>query len=377
VDEVVPSRRHSGGFNWAVAVTVVVVVMGAVVAFGAQGVASPHVSSHVSESRRATCVAPGTKAGSSVRWFTDYRVVTERQATSIELGKSGNESSGRTESTTGPQPWVASWLSPNGVTSQARAFDPGSGGTRFPTGRLQLLAPGGKCILYLSAHPVPSHRVAVIGDSVFANIAHAVAQNALGKASYSRDWQIVATSGYGWNASPVVWPLGVLQGGWVLDSFRGLAASRPSALVVELGANDALRAVFDSSTSNPAQALSVLAGVFESVGNLIEDAADQVPCTVLVTVPTSPTLIFGAGQPYVTQAELVNEAIRVQADKYGPSVRVADWAALSAAHHSTTGTQDWFTGDNVHPNRTGESALVSLVHRTLLSCPASSTVRTQ
>ena len=322
------------------------------------------------QSKIATCVVPGSTGGST-KWFARYQVTDAATRPEIRLVSTGEKSSAPTSPAGTLRPWVVSWTAPHrrAATVHRRGADIGT--ATFSTEKVQLLSPDGKCILYLSAVPTPPHRVAVIGDSVFANIAQTVVKNALGSESYAESWQISATSGNGWNATPVSWPLKVVGGNWAIDSARGLAASHPSVLVVELGADDALRAVFASAMSDPTLAREVLNGVSQNVGEFIEEESSIVPCTVLVTAPSFETPIFGAGQTYVTEADLVNAIIKSQASLHrSADVRVANWAALSASHHSPSGpAKDWFTsGDNVHPNVDGQKALVSLIHRVIGTC---------
>jgi hypothetical protein len=320
-------------------------------------------------SKVATCVVPGS-TGHSTEWFARYKVA-EGDKTEIDVVGVGEHSSDSNASSTVLRPWVVTWATANQPPATVRKFGVEIENATYSTEKMQMLSPDGKCILYLSAVPTPRDRVAVIGDSVFANIAQTVVNTALGDESYAQSWQISATSGNGWNATPVSWPLKVVDGDWAIDSARGLAPSQPSVLVVELGADDALRAVFASATAHPILARDVVTGVSKNIGELIDEESPQFPCTVLVTAPTYPTQIFGAGEAYVTQAILVNSVIREQALRHRSSdVRLADWAALSAAHHSPSGPlTDWFaSGDNVHPNLAGQLALISLIHRVIQTC---------
>jgi len=320
-------------------------------------------------SKIATCVVPGS-TGHSTEWFARYKVA-EGQKSEIHVVGVGEHSSDSNSPSTSLRPWMLTWATANQAPATVRKLGPDIKNATFSAEKMQMLSPDGKCILYLSAVPTPPHRVAVIGDSVFANIAQTVAKKALGAESYAQSWQISATSGNGWNATPVTWPLKVVDGDWAIDSARGLAESQPSVLVVELGADDALRAVFASVTAHPKFARDLVTGVSKNIGELIDQESPQLPCTVLVTAPAFPTDLFGAGEAYVTEAVLVNAAIREQALRHRKSdVRLADWAAFSAAHHSPVGpSKDWFApGDNVHPNLAGEKALISLIHRVIKTC---------
>ncbi|HWF23456.1 MAG TPA: hypothetical protein VG226_14985, partial [Acidimicrobiales bacterium] len=176
---------------------------------------------------------------------------------------------------------------------------------------MALLSPDRNCSLLLSAAPVPAHPVAVIGDSVFAIIARAPTAPTPSVTS----WQINAQSGDGWGSAPVNWPLGVVRGTWAIGLARGIFTQHPSALVVELGTNDAIRAVFADGTDNPALGHRILAGVAGAVSQLLTEAASQVPCTVLVTTSTHETGLFGQGLHYAEEAVKVNAILRAKASE--------------------------------------------------------------
>ena len=310
--------------------------------------------------------------GPTSKWFADYRAVSSGRRTQIYLDDAGVRSTGTPASNALSRPWVISWTTSDLKQTVIRRTDAALDGSHFSTDKLQLLSPDGACTLFLSAAAPPEHRVAVIGDSIFADVAQTVSRHALGSDSYAQTWQIDAVPGNGWNSAPATWP-GSVDGGWVLSSDRGLLDSRPSVLVAELGADDALRAVFATATSKPALAGEILSGVSTAVNELIDEDAARVACTVLVTAPSFPIQIYGAGVRYLEQSELVNSVIRAEASRAGAEVRVADWAALSASHHAPTRSGVWFMPDDVHPDRAGQLALVSLVHRVIQTCPSTAT----
>jgi lysophospholipase L1-like esterase len=233
---------------------------------------------------------------------------------------------------------------------------------------VELLSPDRNCSLLLSTARVPAHPVAVIGDSVFAIVARDPAPAIPSVMS----WLINAQSGDGWGSAPVNWPLGVVRGTWTIGLARGSFTQHPSALVVELGTNDAIRAVFADGTGNPALGLRILAGVAGAVSQLIAEAAPQVPCTVLVTASTHETGLFGQGLHYSDAAGKVNAIMRAKVSGAGgKSVLIADWGALSASHHRAEGAPgNWFTpGDDIHPNAAGQRALLGLIQRVVNTCP--------
>ena len=319
-------------------------------------------------SRIASCVVTG-ETGSSSKWFADYRTVNSGHRTRIYLDDAGVRSTGASVASDLSHPWVISWTGSDHEPSIIQRSGSELRGTHYSTNEMQLLSPDGKCILFLSIAAPPRHRVAVIGDSIFSDIAQTAARDALGSDSYARSWQIDAVPGNGWNSPPATWP-GAVDGGWALSADRGLLVNRPSVVVAELGADDALRAVFAKATSKPALAGELLAGVSTAVNELIDEDSARVACTVLVTAPSFPIQIYGAGQSYLEQSELVNSVIRDQASRGGAKVRVADWAAVSASHHTSSRSGVWFMPDDVHPNRAGQLALLSLVHHVIQTCPS-------
>jgi lysophospholipase L1-like esterase len=138
--------------------------------------------------------------------------------------------------------------------------------------------------------------------------------------------------------------------------------------VVELGADDALRAVFADVTGTPLVAAAIRDAVSSNVEELIDESRSAgVPCTVLVTAPAHSTTVYGAGIRYSSEARQIDQVIKTKAAAASDRVVVADWETLSSSHHG--GAQNWFLVDNVHPNVRGEMALIGLIQRSLQSCP--------
>ena len=311
----------------------------------------------------ATCSEPSNDGG--VRWTVRYSVVGTSSPAPVRLSALGGAGLGAVPSQSS-QPWVLSWTPPGAdqpvtVTATASAL---SG--RVVRGlNAELLVPDGACSLLISPPaPTAQHQVAIIGDSVFAT----VAKEGLGSTSAGQ-WQVVARSGFGWGASPTAWPLGTTHGTWAIGLTRGLIAEHVGALVIELGANDALRAAFAQATNDRALLGAIRRGVSDTVEQVLQEATAKVSCVVVVTAPTHASGLFGSGTLYTTQALAINAILRDAAARAGPSVSVADWAALSAAHHGPTALDGWFLpDDDVHPNPAGSRALVALVRSDLGTC---------
>lgn len=326
--------------------------------------------------RAASCVEP-LRGGRTVDWWARYTVSGTPGTEQIRVVSAGSRSTGGHGPPTGSDRWVLSWAAPTGLgTLTATSVTSALPLHVIPSSRVELLSPDRNCSLLLSAAPVPAHPVAVIGDSVYAIIARAPAP----PIPSVRLWQINAQSGDGWGSAPVTWPLGVVRGTWAIGLARGIFTQHPSALVVELGTNDAIRAVFADGTDNPALGRRILAGVAGAVSQLLIEAAPQVPCTVLVTTSTHETGLFGQGLHYSDEAGKVNAILRAKAsdagrkkasDAGGKSVLIADWGALAASHHLAEGAPgNWFTpGDDIHPNAAGQRALLGLIQRVVKTCP--------
>lgn len=318
--------------------------------------------------RAAWCVEP-LGGDHAVDWWARYTVSGAPGTERIRVVSAGSRSTGGPAPPTGSDRWVLSWAAPTGLGSQALSSVTAAlplHAIRSP--RAELLSPDGNCALLLSSARVPAHQVAVLGDSVFAIIARAPTP----VVPTVRSWQINARSGDGWGSAPVDWPLGVVQGAWAIGLARGMFTQHPSALVVELGTNDAIRAVFADGTDDPGLERRILAGVARAVSRLVAEATPQVPCTVLVTASTHETGLFGQGVHYSDEAGKVNAILRAEASHAGgQSVLIADWGALSASHHLSEGAPgDWFTpGDDIHPNLAGQRALLGLIQRVVRSCP--------
>jgi lysophospholipase L1-like esterase len=222
-------------------------------------------------------------------------------------------------------------------------------------------------VAHTTTTPAP-RVIAVVGDSIFLGVRDGLPNGVVKADTAGTIWDIDAESGFGWGASGPDWPLSVVHGSWVHRHASGLLARHPDTLVVELGANDALRASFAIAERQPGFARQILAGVATNVGRVLEDARGRTRCVVLVTAPTQPTTLFGAGALYVRQATLVNSTLRRVAASH-KAVAIADWARWSAGHYHVDGSAgNWFAPDGLHLDTQGQSALLTLVQRTATAC---------
>ncbi len=347
----------------AMAVAVAVASVCTLVATGAGG--APSAGGLLT----ARCQEPS--AAGPIRWDARYEPVRLADgAAAIRILEAGRATA-RDAITTVAGAWDIAWSTGGtGPLATARATLSAGSGRTIDASAANLLSPDGNCSLYLSIRGPTNRVIGVIGDSVFASIGHQLQPESLLLSTLpAATWEIRATSGFGWGASAPIWPLQTVTGTWAIGLARGILAQNPSALVVELGANDAMRATFADGEENPGLAAAVRDGVSSDVDQLLQESAGAgVSCVVLVTAPEHLTTLFGAGARYALEAERVNQVIRSDAAAAGGTVKIADWATLSQTHHE--GPDDWFLPDDIHPNRTGESALVGIVQTSIRSCPS-------
>jgi lysophospholipase L1-like esterase len=219
-------------------------------------------------------------------------------------------------------------------------------------------------------HRAPARTVAVIGDSVFANIQQRLLTGELHGVENGNHLVIDAHSGFGWGASNVTWPLSVTQGSWVSDEAKHLLADHPQVLVVELGVNDALRATFADALNEPRLSAQIRNGIVEQIRRLLAQTSDAVSCTVLVAPPVVPTTLFGAGVRYTVEAVQIHRIIyEAAANPLSHRVAVVDWSVASLWHDLPNSTEArWFGVDAVHPNVTGDQAILSLIGAAASNC---------
>jgi lysophospholipase L1-like esterase len=320
----------------------------------------------VSELRTARCAENQSgplrhQPDQTLRWTAQYRFsVGSGDQPQIHIVSVGSDPGAATDAAS---PWTLSWVAADGSVTRV-----GSSAKRLPSIRVNaananLLSPDHDCSLVLSAASYLKP-IAVIGDSVFAGIESRLATTGLPHASFARSWLITAEAGFGWGASAPSWPLSTIQGSWAIGLARGLASIDPACLIVELGANDALRATFADALGKPELAAQIRRAVEANIDQLLTLTAQLGIPVVLVTAPTDPTTSFGGGVAYANEARLVNTSIRTSAQAASGRVTVADWAAYSAPHHGVAAlATKWFIGDDLHPSEAGDEALVNLVMR--------------
>jgi len=196
----------------------------------------------------------------------------------------------------------------------------------------------------------------------------------------ARNWTIDGTSGAGWGMGTNAggqWPLEVVQGDWAAKHVQALGMTRPAAIVIELGTNDALRADFAAAASNTTALANRQSGTDNNIKGDVALARTMTSCIVLVTPSTFPTTLYGPGT-IQTEEVFAQQAARVDAElkqqelvSSEGSTLIADWATISATHHLPSGASgNWFSSDEVHPNFAGEQQLASLIDRTVNTCPS-------
>jgi hypothetical protein len=236
----------------------------------------------------------------------------------------------------------------------------------------RLLTPDGACSLYLrAAGPSAPDGIAVVGDSVIAQLRSSVLADPAGIPAGADKWHIVGAPGEGWAATPGE---GSGPESSSLNLVRGVLTERPDVLVLSFGANDAIRVLFASINDGAAAAEQARAETAKTFAKVLDEAARTVPCIVLVTPSNWPSNLFGGGIEYSWEARrLVQEIRAAAATRNDRTIAVVDWSALSISHHKPDGEpDDWFSdGDEVHTNVIGSLALARYIDDTVSQeCPA-------
>jgi lysophospholipase L1-like esterase len=367
VDRSHATAHHASGLR-AIRVAMTLVVNSAVASI-AFAVIAPPTNAGVPASGPLVSNCREPTANGPIHWIARYRYVSQaRGEAAIQVLSAGRQDFKGGMSTVAGA-WNLSGVNASGSQSTIRLTLKAGSRRTLDASSVSLLTPDGNCSLYLGsqAHTGPS--TGVIGDSVFANIAAQVGSKSLRLVNTTHaKWEIRATSGFGWGASAPSWPLKTVKGAWALGLARGIFVQHPSALVVELGTNDAMRLAF--AGPHPRQAAAIRQGVSSDIDELLKESLNaRISCIVLVTAPEHSTSIFDAGSRFAVAAKKVNQIIISDAKRAGDDVKVTDWAALSATHHE--GPADWFLPDDVHPNSNGDVALVGMIQRSIHSCAGS------
>jgi hypothetical protein len=227
----------------------------------------------------------------------------------------------------------------------------------------RLVSPDQRCTLYLSPVTNPDARaVMVVGDSLAAGlVATNEGRTALLDDASDRGLHVMVDGQSGAPWAPVEGPDGTMH-----DELRG-ASSRSGvfAVVVVLGANDAILAAFGSGSGRDEQR----ARTDVAIGSAMELLRD-VPCVIVTTPPDRPIDAFGLDESYAAEAQRVGDRLRELTSADGRVV-VADFAEHSRDRHRPDGTTgDWFTGDDLHPNEEGTAALRTLLLDSVERCPS-------
>ncbi len=215
-------------------------------------------------------------------------------------------------------------------------------------------------------------KISFIGDSIASSLAKAL-RNPGFDGPTGVTWGITAQPGAGWGEGENTqgnWPLSVVQGSSAARRVRAAAKGQPSAIVIELGTNDALRAAFASSLNNEPQLVARIDGTDNSIRSVVQLASSLSSCVVLVSPSSHPTTVFGVERYYSAMALQVRETLTKEVSRSPHHmVLLADWTILSSTHHLETGSpENWFTADGLHPDTFGLRALANLIVRTAKSC---------
>ena len=315
----------------------------------------PPAPTHAPAQRTATCSEPA-RGGGTTTWTAKYESTTGKVGAGLRVTALGSNHTAGTAGT-----WSLWWVEPNNLAHQESASAANLARLTAPTTSAVLVPPTADCALVLTS-TVPHHSIAVIGDSIFSSINQGLDSQRLAQSAFTSRLLVTAEGGYGWGASAPAWPLTTVRGEWALGLLRGLIPRSPRCVVVELGANDALRGTFTDARHDPRGSADIRRAAADNTAQFLATARSAGIHVVLVTVSEYPVKQYGAGVAFAREAALLNATIRSLTNSSRGSVVLADWAAVSAAHHAAhPAGQDWFINDDLHPNALGEQALLALV----------------
>jgi lysophospholipase L1-like esterase len=309
------------------------------------------VHSALDNSRIATC-SEAVNSSKNGTWTARYEWQVGKGSNAPELRIQSAEGAAGTADRNAV--WTVHWTPANGVASDVSATGTDLTRLHIDAAVATLLAPDHTCSLVLSAN-AGTGQVAVIGDSVLGHI-----ESDWAARTPVDSWLVTAESGFGWSASAPTWPLTTVRGSWVMSLLRGFASRAPRCVVVELGANDALRLAFADARHDSRLASAIRSAVAANIGQFVAAAEQLRLPIVIVTAPTYPTSAFGGKAAYQQEAMRLNQLIKAAIPRQRAAI--VDWASASAGHHQpSTSTSGWFIADQLHPNPTGEKVLVTLI----------------
>lgn len=307
--------------------------------------------------RTATCSEP-TSGGSTTTWTARYESIPDKAGRVLRVTALAGDNPAGTDGA-----WTLWWAEKNNLVHHVSSSPADLARLQSPMPVAVLLPPTADCSIVLTSNVTP-RSIAVIGDSIFSGINAGLESQRLAQTAFTSRLLVTAESGYGWGASTPTWPLTTIRGTWALGLLRGLIPYEPRCVVVELGANDALRATFADALRQPRRAADIRRAAADNLELVLSTAKDRGMPVVLVTASEFPVKAYGAGVTYSHEAALVNATIRSLAGSSHGRVVLADWAAQSARHHRPRPAgNDWFIDDELHPNSSGELALLDLVQQ--------------
>jgi hypothetical protein len=299
----------------------------------------------------ATCSEPAS-GGRTTTWTVGYESIPDQLGVHLRVTGLASDSPAGAAGT-----WTLGWVEKNNLAHHVSSSVADLARLQAPMPTAVLLSPSANCSLVLTSTPMP-HTIAVIGDSIFSSINAGLESQRLEQTAFTSRLLVTAESGYGWGASTPTWPLTTIRGTWALGLLRGLISYEPRCVVAELGANDALRATFADALHQPRRAADIRRAAADNIAQVLSTATSFGIPVVVVTASEYPVKAYGAGVTYAHEAALVNATLRSFAKSSHGNVVLADWAALSARHHSLRPAgNDWFIDDELHPNSSGDLAL--------------------
>ena len=217
------------------------------------------------------------------------------------------------------------------------------------------VSPDGACTVFATPYGggrADERQVAVIGDSLVGQLGPVPGPEGpnLVAAELPRDRvEVNGQGGRRWTQIPDAKP-GLDSANLVMtDEIRGLRGA--TSQVVALGTNDV---GWVSQAPDRQQFELRKAWVVLHLSPLLDEVEASGQCTVVLTAEDRDvTYLQGNAAWYAEAAAEVNDLMRRRAaEDPDDDLRLWDWAAISAAHH-TRDRESWFGKDSVHLNPTG------------------------